>query len=51
MQESFTVCMCDKIGVSVRAYNVCTAHVCMCVCVCVHYAAKYHIDTMKNRSC
>ena len=38
MQESFTVCMCDKIGVSVCTYNMCDStclHMCVCVCVCI----------------
>ena len=32
---SFTVSMCDRIGVSVCAYNMCVQHVFVCVCVCV----------------
>ena len=42
MQESFIVCMCGKISVSVCAYNKCVQHMFECVYVCVHYAAKYH---------
>ena len=40
MQDSFTVCMCDKIGVSmcICAHNM-SVHVCVCVCVCVTVCA------------
>ena len=46
VQDSFTVCMCDKIGVSVcvGAHNM-SVHACVCVCMracmrvclCVNY--------------
>ena len=36
MQDSFTVCMCDEIGMSmcICGHNM-SVHVCVCVCVCV----------------
>ena len=40
MQDSFTVCMCDTISVSVYigAHNM-SVHVCVCVCVCACVSA------------
>ena len=48
VQESFTVCMCDKISVSVCAYNKCVQHMFVCVCVCVSIMLLNTIDTTKN---
>ena len=45
---SFTVSLCDKIGVSVCAHNMCVQHMFVCLCVCVRryvmalFAIKYN---------